>query len=173
MDIWPKLINDEQRNNLVVDDIVKTIEEGRFPIILTERREHLEILADKIQRIIEHLVILYGGIKSKKRKEMLKELSQCSDDRSKAILATGAYIGEGFDEPRLDTLFITMPISFKGRIVQYAGRLHRDHRSKNEVQIYDYVDREVPVLWRMYQKRLKTYKTMGYVTLSEGSYEDF
>lgn len=162
-DIWPKLINDESRNQLIVDDIIKAVQAGRFPIILTERREHLETLDNELREVIEHLVVLYGGIRTKKRKEILKELSQCADDKKKAILATGTYIGEGFDEPRLDTLFITMPISFKGRIVQYAGRLHRKHKSKNDVQIYDYVDEKVPVLRRMYQRRLKTYKSMGYV----------
>ena len=115
--------------------------------------------------------ILYGGIKTKKRKEMLKELSQCSDDKRKAILATGTYIGEGFDKPMLDTLFITMPISFKGRIVQYAGRLHRKYKDKSDVRIYDYVDREVPVLLRMYEKRLKAYRFMGY-KIRDGKYED-
>lgn len=171
-DVWAKMINDEQRDKIIVDDIIKVVQSGRFPIILTERREHLEILADKLQSEIKHLVILYGGLKPKNRKEMLEELSKCSNDETKAILATGTYIGEGFDDPRLDTLFITMPISFKGRIVQYAGRLHRKYQSKKEVQVYDYVDAEMPVLWKMYQRRLKTYKIMGYKiqedTIAEG-----
>jgi superfamily II DNA or RNA helicase len=166
-DVWPKLIKDEQRNQLIIDDIIKVVQAGRFPIILTERREHLEKLANRLKESIEHLVILYGGIRTKKRKQTLKELSRYPDDSKKAILATGTYIGEGFDEPRLDTLFITMPISFKGRIVQYAGRLHRKHHSKNEVQIYDYVDENMPVLLRMYQRRLKTYKSMGYVNIND------
>lgn len=161
-DIWPKLINDEQRNQLIVDDIITAANSGRFPIILTERREHLEILANKLRNEIEHLVILYGGLKAKKRKEMIEALLKCRVDNKKAILATGAYIGEGFDEPRLDTLFITMPISFRGRLVQYSGRLDRQHHSKQNVQIYDYIDADIPVLWRMYQRRLKTYRLMGY-----------
>ena len=78
------------------------------------------------------------------------------------ILATGSYIGEGFDAPRLDTLFLTMPSSFKGKIVQYAGRLHRYHKDKQDIRIYDYVDGKVSVLARMYQRRLKTYKMLGY-----------
>jgi len=79
-------------------------------------------------------------------------------------LATGSYIGEGFNEPRLDTLFITMPISFKGKVVQYAGRLHRSYRGKEEIRIYDYVDKDVPMFLGMYRKRTKTYKTIGYET---------
>jgi len=166
-DIWPKLVNDEKRNGLIVDDIIRTISIGRFPIILTERREHLELLANALKDKIDHLVILYGGVRAKERREILNRLSDAPPNSKKAILATGSYIGEGFDDPKLDTLFITMPISFKGKIVQYAGRLHRDHPGKKDVQIYDYVDKEVPVLWTMYQKRLKTYKNIGYVIKEE------
>jgi superfamily II DNA or RNA helicase len=161
-DVWPKLVNDETRNNLITEDIRQAIDAGRFPIILTERREHLKLLADLLKDKVECLAVLYGGVKTKKRKEMLQELASSSQDKKKAILATGTYIGEGFDDPRLDTLFITMPVSFKGKIVQYAGRLHRDYPGKKDVQIYDYVDKEVSVLWNMYQKRFKTYKNIGY-----------
>jgi len=154
-DVWPKLINDAKRNNLIAEDIIHAINVGRFPIILTERREHLEILANMLKDKVEYLAVLYGGVKTKNRKEILQELARSSQDTKKAILATGAYIGEGFDAPRLDTLFIT-------KLVQYAGRLHRDYPGKKDVQIYDYVDKEVSVLWNMHQKRLKTYKNIGY-----------
>jgi len=170
-DIWPKLIDDEKRNQMIVDDVVKAVQDGRFPIILTERRAHLNILAKMLKDKIEHLLILFGGVKPKRRKEILKELSRVSD-KKKAILATGTYIGEGFDNPQLDTLFITMPVSFKGRIIQYAGRLHRLHKGKTDVRIYDYVDMHVPVLWRMYEKRLKTYKGMGYERFEEAESEE-
>jgi superfamily II DNA or RNA helicase len=166
-DVWPKLVNDEKRNGLIVDDIMEAIAIDRFPIILTERREHLELLANALKDKIAHLAILYGGVRAKERREILDNLANAPLDSKKAILATGSYIGEGFDDPRLDTLFITMPISFKGKIVQYAGRLHRDYPGKKDVQIYDYVDKEVSVLWNMYQKRLKTYKNIGY-TIKEG-----
>jgi superfamily II DNA or RNA helicase len=165
-DLWPKLINDERRNQMIVNDIVKAVGNGRFPIILTERKAHLNILAEMLKSKIKHLFVLFGGVKLKKRKEILKELSQVSDE-GKAILATGAYIGEGFDNPQLNTLFITMPVSFKGKIIQYSGRLHRAHKDKTNVTIYDYVDIHVPVLWRMYQKRLKTYKGMGYLNAQD------
>lgn len=97
----------------------------------------------------------------------MKELSEALSSKGKAILATGAYLGEGFDNPQLDTLFMTMPISFKGRVIQYAGRLHRRHKGKIDVRIYDYVDQNIPVLRRMYERRSRTYKAMGYVTLNE------
>ena len=166
-DLWPKLINNERRNQMIVDDILKAVQDGRFPIVLTERRAHLNILAEMLKDKIEHLLVLFGGVKPKRRKEILEKLSQAPSDKKKAILATGAYIGEGFDNPQLDTLFITMPISFKGRVVQYAGRLHRKHKTKMDVRIYDYVDENVSVLQRMYEKRLKTYKMMGYVKPDE------
>ncbi|MCK4248835.1 MAG: DEAD/DEAH box helicase [Candidatus Omnitrophica bacterium] len=166
-DLWPDLINNEKRNTLIINDIIETIEEQRFPLILTERRAHLDLLADKLKDKINHLVILHGGITPKKRKQILEELEHCPADESKAILATGTYIGEGFDDPRLDTLFITMPISFKGKVVQYAGRLHRKYSGKQDVRIYDYIDKDVSVLWKMYQRRLKTYNSMGYDVRTE------
>src|ERR1019366_9339719 len=93
----------------------------------------------------------------------LAQLAEQADSEPRLILATGRYLGEGFDDPRLDTLLLTMPIAWKGTVVQYAGRLHRAHAGKRDIRIYDYVDGEVPVLRRMYAKRLRTYKEMGYV----------
>jgi len=161
-DIWPQLVKDKKRNEMIVKDILGAVAEGRFPIVLTERREHIEILEDLLQGPIEYLAVLHGGLRTKRRKEVLSGLNECGDNTKKILLATGAYIGEGFDDPRLDTLFITMPVSFKGKMVQYAGRLHRSKKDKNEVRIYDYVDYNVSVLMRMFEKRLKTYKMMGY-----------
>ena len=160
--LWPPLINNAERNERIVHDIMEAIQEDRFPLILTERREHLSILSDMLQNKIKHLIVLHGGIKPAERKKLLEELSDCPFDKSKAILATGTYLGEGFDDPRLDTLFLTMPISFKGRLIQYAGRLHRKHPQKKDVRIYDYFDEKMPVLCNMFQKRLKTYKLMEY-----------
>ncbi len=160
-EVWPKLVENSQRNQMIIADILKAIEDGRFPIILTERKNHLEFLAEALKNHIDHLAIFHGGLKAKKRKEILEEFKDDSNGHRKALLATGAYIGEGFDDSRLDTLFLTMPISFKGKIVQYSGRLHREYHGKSEVRIYDYVDHKVPVLASMYQRRLKTYKAMG------------
>jgi superfamily II DNA or RNA helicase len=166
-DLWPKLVGDIARNGMIVDDIKKAIIEKRFPLILTERKEHLAILEDMLKPHIRNLAVLYGGIGIKERRKIFDNLS--ISDASKAILATGAYIGEGFDDPRLDTLFIAMPIAFKGKVIQYAGRLHRKHQAKTDIRIYDYVDPKVSVLAAMYKKRLKAYKTMGYEIRGEES----
>jgi len=160
-ELWPKLLADVKRNEMIVSDVEKTVAEGRFPLILTERKEHLAILEEMLKPHIENLGVLYGGIGIKERRKIFDKLNS-SDDAPKALLATGAYIGEGFDDPRLDTLFIAMPIAFKGKVIQYAGRLHRKHHAKTDIRIYDYVDQKVSVLAAMYKKRLKAYKTMGY-----------
>lgn len=163
--IWPLLTNDEERNQMICNDVIDNLKEKRSPIILTERKEHLEILKQKLQDSVRHLVILQGGMKAGIRKEMIAKLTNVPDDEGRLILATGSYIGEGFDDPRLDTLFLAMPFSFKGKMVQYAGRLHRHYKGKSEVRIYDYVDSNMTVLQRMYKKRLKAYKALGYVEM--------
>jgi superfamily II DNA or RNA helicase len=105
----------------------------------------------------------------KKERNKQKELMKTdSPDESRLIIATGKYIGEGFDDPELDTLFITMPISWKGTLQQYVGRLHRDLANKKEVVVYDYADIDIPVLKRMYEKRLAGYKALGYMIKNYG-----
>jgi len=167
-ELWPKLVTDVKRNEMIVNDVKKAVAEGRFPLILTERKEHLAILEKILIPHIENLCVLYGGIGIKKRRKIFDKLNS-SGDVPKALLATGAYIGEGFDDPRLDTLFIAMPIAFKGKVIQYAGRLHRKHHTKTDIRIYDYVDEKVSVAVSMYKKRLKAYKTMGYEIKEESS----
>ncbi len=166
-ELWPKLVTDVKRNEMIVNDVKKTVAERRFPLILTERKEHLAILQEMLKPHIENLGVLCGGIGIKERRKIFDKLS--SSDVSKAILATGAYLGEGFDDPRLDTLFIAMPIAFKGKVIQYAGRLHRKYHTKTDIRIYDYVDRKVSVLAAMYKKRLRAYRTMGYEIKEESS----
>ena len=173
-ELWSVLINDDKRNDMIIDDIKRCIEAKRFPVILTERREHLDILKDRLENIVDYLAVLHGGLGVKKRREIFKNLEECSvSNKTRAILATGSYIGEGFDNPQLDTLFIAMPVSYKGKIIQYAGRLHRHHSDKNDVCIYDYVDLKVPVLERMYQRRLKSYELMGYDIKNEQLADNF
>lgn len=99
---------------------------------------------------------------AKRRRQSTEQLAAIPDSEERVVLATGRYIGEGFDDARLDTLFLAMPISWKGTLIQYSGRLHRHHPGKKEVRIYDYVDREVPMLLRMFEKRLRTYRAIGY-----------
>ncbi len=110
----------------------------------------------------EHIITLYGGMGVKQRRLEMEKLTNLPAGTSRLIIATGKLIGEGFDGPQLDTLFLTMPISWRGTLQQYAGRLHRLHDGKKVVQIYDYIDENIPVLMRMFDKRIKGYKVMGY-----------
>lgn len=160
--IWSLLINDEQRNRMIVSDVIDALAEGRVPILLTERIDHMEILKEKFQNAVENLVVLHGGMKQREKKEMKMRLMDVSKYNKSLIIATGSYIGEGFDVPRLDTLVLTMPISFKGKVVQYAGRLNRQYEGKIDIRIYDYFDIHVPVLERMYKRRLKTFMALKF-----------
>ena len=159
--IYTALAADEARNSLIIDDVLRALEAGRRPVVLTERREHLERLRDRLERFVPNLVVLRGGMGSAERRAA--ELTmQVGEDEQRLLLATGRYLGEGFDDPRLDTLFLTMPISWKGTLAQYVGRLHREHQAKSEVVVYDYVDPAVPVLARMAAKRQVGYRSLGY-----------
>jgi superfamily II DNA or RNA helicase len=161
-DIYTALVHDDQRSDLIVGDVVGAIEGGRFPLLLTERTDHLDLLFEKLARRVPNIFIMKGGMAKKQRDATAREISAVPDGQPRIILATGRYIGEGFDDARLDTLFLTMPISWRGTLQQYVGRLHRLHADKRIVRVYDYVDASVPVLKRMYEKRLKAYETVGY-----------
>lgn len=150
------------RNSLIVEDIKKCILEGRIPIVLTERVEHLKILKEKLEELKVPVVIYKGNMGKKKAKEVKNILEEADiNNKPRIILATSSSIGEGFDDSRLDTLFLTMPVSWKGRIVQYVGRLHREHEGKEKVIVYDYLD-NMKVLEKMYNRRFKGYKIAGY-----------
>lgn len=156
------MVGSEMRNQLIVDDVIKSHESGRNCLVLTERTAHVELLAGKLKDRIPEVMTLRGGRGTKEAGEILQRIADTSADKQLTLVATGRYIGEGFDEPRLDTLFLTMPISWKGTLQQYAGRLHRLFETKNEVQVYDYVDTHVRVLEKMYHKRLNGYASIGY-----------
>jgi superfamily II DNA or RNA helicase len=166
-EIYAVLAANEDRNMLIFDDVLKSLEEGRSPILLTERKDHLDLLAERFRKFTRHLVVLKGGMTARKRKEAMERLASIPCDEERLILATGRYIGEGFDDVRLDTLFLTLPVSWKGTLVQYAGRLHRHRPEKREVRIYDYVDRNVPMLARMFEKRMKGYRALGYAKTAD------
>ena len=161
-EIYRRITTDKQRNNLIFDDVLQALEEGRSPILLTERKEHLEYFADRLRKFTRNLIVLQGGRSAKRRRDDLSRLAAIPKDEERLILATGRYIGEGFDDARLDTLFLALPVSWKGTLIQYAGRLHRLHPDKTEVRIYDYVDRGVPMLARMFERRLRGYRAIGY-----------
>ncbi|MGH7452790.1 MAG: DEAD/DEAH box helicase family protein, partial [bacterium] len=161
-EILHALMVNENRNQLIINDVVQVLKEKRFPLILTERREHLELLHGMLEKVVSNLIVLHGGKSAKDRDAIMQQLKEIPETEGRVILATGAYIGEGFDDRRLDTLFIALPISFKGKMEQYAGRILRPHPRKEEVRIYDYVDSQVPMLARMFKKRLKAYRAMKY-----------
>jgi superfamily II DNA or RNA helicase len=160
--LYAALAADETRNRLILDDVIQELEEGRSPILLTERKDHLEYFANHLKRIARHVVVLQGGMTAKEQREVKKQLASIPDTEERLVLATGRYIGEGFDDARLDTLFLALPVSWKGTLIQYTGRLHRLHPAKREVRIFDYVDREVPMLMRMFDKRMRGYRGIGY-----------
>ena len=164
-DIYTALIHDNQRSDLIVADVVAAIEEGRFPLLLTERTDHLEFLFEKLVPRVPNIFVMKGGMGKKQRDALASEISAVADGLPRVILATGRYIGEGFDDARLDTLFLAMPISWRGTLQQYVGRLHRLHADKRIVRVYDYVDASVPVLNRMYKKRIKAYEAVGYTVV--------
>ena len=161
-EIYRALANDEARNRLILDDVIAAVHEGRSPILLTERKDHLEFIADRVRPFVKQLVVLKGGMTGKERRASLDRLASIPDTAERLVLATGRYVGEGFDDARLDTLLLAMPISWKGTLIQYSGRLHRLHPAKKDVRIYDYVDRGVAMLLRMFEKRLRTYRAIGY-----------
>jgi hypothetical protein len=161
-EIYALLAKNEPRNHLIASDIVQAMRNGRTPILLTERKEHLEIMQNLLQEKVANIFVLRGGYGKKQRKAILETLRSIPDNQPRLIIATGRYIGEGFDDARLDTLFLALPISWHGTLQQYAGRLHRLQDGKQEVQIYDYVDNGVPMLQKMYDRRLKGYKRIGY-----------
>jgi superfamily II DNA or RNA helicase len=161
-DLYGALARDEARNAMILNDVVRTLREGRSPILLTERKDHLDFFASRLERVARHLIVLQGGQGAKADRETRAKLAAIPPNEERLLLATGRYIGEGFDDARLDTLFLALPVSWKGTLVQYTGRLHRLHPGKREVRIFDYVDREVPMLLRMFEKRLRGYRAIGY-----------
>ncbi|MGD8751632.1 MAG: DEAD/DEAH box helicase family protein [Anaerolineales bacterium] len=161
-EIYQALMADDDRNALIASDILKAVEEKRFPIVLTERREHLNRLFELLQPTIQNTIIMKGGMRKRQREHVKALLTNIADDDPRIILATGRLIGEGFDDQQLDTLFLTLPISWRGTLTQYVGRLHREYTRKDEVIIYDYFDENVAMLGRMYQKRVRGYKALGY-----------
>ncbi|MCL2088677.1 MAG: DEAD/DEAH box helicase family protein [Oscillospiraceae bacterium] len=161
-DIYRDIQNSEVRNSMIVRDVLAAVEQGRNPIVLTERKDHVKILTDRLSPKIKNVIPMTGGTGQKKSRETLQTVADIPANEPFVLIATGKYVGEGFDMPRLDTLFLTMPVSWKGIVQQYAGRLHRFAQDKKEVQIYDYVDIHEAMPEKMYQKRLKGYASIGY-----------
>lgn len=160
--IYAALAQSEKRNDMIFSDILSALEAKRSPLVLTERRDHALHLAERLTPFARNVIVLHGGMGAKARRVAMRKLENIGDREERLLIATGRYIGEGFDDARLDALFLTMPVSWRGTLAQYAGRLHRTHPGKREVVIYDYVDDTVPVLARMSGKRVKGYASLGY-----------
>jgi superfamily II DNA or RNA helicase len=176
-DVYAALVHDAARNESILADLLHALRAGRSPLLLTNRTEHLQYFSSQLSRlshdaetamVTQHIFVMKGGMGKKQRQAIAEALAAVPENEPRAILATGSYIGEGFDDARLDTLFLAMPISWKGTLQQYVGRLHRLHDNKRVVQVYDYVDSAVPMLARMYERRLRGYAAIGYVIEQEG-----
>jgi superfamily II DNA or RNA helicase len=159
-EVYQEMVQDQVRNDLIFDDLLSALEKGRSPLLLTERTEHLLYFASRLERFARNIIVFKGGLGKNQRRQIEERMKSIPDGEERVILATGRYIGEGFDDSRLDTLFLVMPISWRGTLQQYVGRLHRLHENKRVVQVYDYVDTKVPMLKRMYQKRIKGYTAL-------------
>ena len=164
--LYKYISEDEIRNNLIVEDICKAVNARRTPIILTNRTAHVSVLAEKLKATIKNVISLTGAGTTREKREAMQRLQTIPDSEQLVIVATGKYVGEGFDYPRLDTLFLALPISWKGLLTQYAGRLHREYEGKKDVRIYDYIDIHEPICDSMYRKRLKGYAAIGYKTIN-------
>jgi superfamily II DNA or RNA helicase len=164
-----EIMRSEPRNQMIRDDVAAALREGRSPLVLTERTEHVAVLAELIRPHAPHLIILQGGMGRKSLREALAQLAAVPETESRVVIATGKFVGEGFDDSRLDTLFLTMPVSWRGIIAQYAGRLHRLHDGKCEVRVHDYADLDIPMLSRMFDKRCAGYEAVGYTILLPAS----
>jgi superfamily II DNA or RNA helicase len=162
-EIYEALIKDDARNHRIFEDIVKSIaEEKRSPLLISERREHVDMFAEKFLPFIKNVMVFRGGMGRKQRQALNEQLESIPDKEERLLIATGRYLGEGFDDARLDTLFLALPVSWRGTLAQYAGRLHRLHYNKKEVRIYDYADLQVPLLEKMYNRRRRGYRSIGY-----------
>ena len=161
-ELYAKLTQDSARNDLIFDDILSALEAGRSPVVITERKDHLEMLAGRLSKFAKNVVVLRGGMSAQRSRAASETLGAISDGEERVLVATGRYLGEGFDDARLDTLFLTMPISWRGTLAQYAGRLHRLHAPKRDVVIYDYVDENEPMLAKMATRRELGYRSLGY-----------
>lgn len=154
--------DNEIRDDLIIGDIRECVSVGRTPVVLSRYKEHSEKLYGRLKDYADHVFLMTGNNSKKDHKKILEQLYQVDARESMILIATGSLIGEGFDFPRLDTLFMAMPVSFRSVVEQYAGRLNRDYEGKENVIVYDYVDSHIPMFDNMYAKRLKAYKQIGY-----------
>ena len=161
-DVFRHLANDSGRTAAIALEIENAYKQGRKVLVLTERTEHLDAIEAALNGKIFKLFVLHGRMTKKLRATLITELEALPVDAPRVLLATGKLVGEGFDHPPLDMLVLAMPVSWKGTLQQYAGRLHREHATKTDVRIIDFVDAGHPALLRMWDKRQRGYRAMGY-----------
>ena len=161
-----RLAEDMARNEIIVRDAVEVVKAGRTPIIITALTSHVECLSELLTPHCKNVIRLIGADSAKHKRLAMEKMRTIADDEDMVIIATGRYVGEGFDFPRLDTLLLALPVSWKGIVAQYAGRLHREYRGKTLCQIYDYVDLGNTICEKMYRRRLRAYKSIGYTSFS-------
>ena len=154
--------NNDIRDGQIMDDVRECVASGRTPVVLSKYKDHSEKLYERLKSYADHVFLMTGNNSKKEHRKILDEMQQVQSEESLILVATGKLIGEGFDFPRLDTLIMATPVSFKGVVEQYAGRLNRDYDGKEKVIVYDYVDSHIPMFDNMYAKRLKAYKQIGY-----------
>jgi len=161
-ELYSEIMENTFRNQQIIEDVLANYHQGRNCLVLSLRTAHVELLSKKLREQVPNVITLMGGMGRKSTRKAFQHITEIPAHENIILVATGHFIGEGFDEPRLDTLFLAMPISWKGTLQQYAGRLHRLFKTKKEVRIYDYVDIQVKMLEKMYHKRLNGYASMGY-----------
>ena len=161
-DVFRHLANDHARTRAIAQEVRAAFDSGRKVLVLTERTEHLDAIAAALNGMVPTPFVLHGRMSKKRRSALIADLDALPPEAPRILLATGKLVGEGFDHPPLDTLVLAMPISWKGTLQQYAGRLHREHVTKTDVRILDFVDTGHPALLRMWDKRQRGYKAMGY-----------
>ena len=167
--VFRSLVEDEERSRQICGDVASAIEVQRNCLVLTQWTEHLESLSGELQRLGIEAIVMRGGMGKKARASASAEMQAQASAGGLALLATGSFLGEGFDLPQLDTLFLAFPLAFKGRIVQYVGRVLRPMSGKSRVEVHDYVDINVPVLARMQAKRLPAYRLTGFSDRQDGA----
>lgn len=172
-DVFLHLASNPARTAAIADKVEQEVQQGRKVLLLTERFDHLASIESALKDRIPTLFCLHGRMSKKARGAMLDTLNALPPDAPRALLATGKLVGEGFDHPPLDTLVLAMPISWKGTLQQYAGRLHREHAGKVGVRILDFVDTGHPALLRMWTKRQRGYRSMGYELAPESGTDPF
>jgi len=161
-DVFRHLADDQARTEAIAAEVRDAFQQGRKVLVLTERTEHLDAIRIALEEQIPELFMLHGRMSKKQRAALITALDALAPDAPRVLLATGKLVGEGFDHPPLDTLVLAMPVSWKGTLQQYAGRLHREHACKTDVRIIDFVDTGHPALLRMWEKRQSGYRAMGY-----------